>query len=99
LPQTREGVPHELHDEVSEKNRDGPFKPLWQTVHHDRVPGQNSKQVLESSALDYMVGSEQRDQRSGNVADEVAESGIDTKPPELAKTEGAANKFMHGHAP
>ena len=60
---------------------------------------QNSKQMLESSALDSMVGCEQRDQRSGDVADEVTEGGIDTKPMELAETESAPNKIAHSLAP
>ena len=92
-------VPHKLHNKVSEENGKGPFEPLGQAVHHDGVSRQNSKQILESSALDSMVGCEQRDQRSGDVADEVTEGGIDTKPMELAETESAPNKFAHSLAP
>ena len=96
---THQHVPHKLHNKVSEENGQGPFEPLGQAVHHDGVSRQNSKQVLESSALDCMVGCEQSDQRSSDIADEVAEGGIDTKPLELAETKGAPNKFAHGSAP
>ena len=96
---TPKDVQHKFHNEVSEENGKGPFEPLGQAVHHDGVSRQNSKQVLESSALECMVGCEQRDQRSGDIADEVAEGGIDTKPLELVETEGAPNKFAHSLAP
>ena len=99
LLMTPKHVPHKLHNQVSEENGKGPFEPLGQAVHHDGVSRQNSEQVLEASALDCMVGREQRDQRSGDIADEVAECGIDTKPLELAETEGAPNKCVHSLAP
>ena len=99
LARMGEDVPHQLHDEISEENGQYPFEPLGQAVYHDGVSRQYPKQVPESFALNRMVGREQRDQRSGDIADEVAKGSADTELLELVKTEGAPNKFAHGLAP
>jgi hypothetical protein len=99
LPVLPKDVSYKFHNKVAEENGQDPFEPLGQAVHYDGVSRQNSKQVSQSSALDRMVGCEQRDHRSGDIPDEVADGGIDTKPLKLAETEGSPNKFAHGLAP
>ena len=89
-------VPHKLHNDKSEENGQGPFQPLGQLVHDHIVSRQDAEQVLERPALDRMVGCQHHHARAGDVADKIAERGIDAQLLQFLATERVPNEIVHG---